>query len=58
MKLQTEAAKALAAPDLLERYSASGLEPIGSTPEQFGTYIRSEVDKWTKVVRAAGVRVE
>jgi tripartite-type tricarboxylate transporter receptor subunit TctC len=35
-----------------------GFEAIGSTPEEFGAYIRSEVEKWTKVVRAAGVRAD
>jgi len=35
-----------------------GFEPETSTPEAFGTYIRSEVAKWAKVVKAAGIRPE
>ncbi len=58
MKLQTEAAKALAAPDLLERYATAGLEPIGSTPDQFAAQIRADTAQWAKVVRAANIRSE
>jgi tripartite-type tricarboxylate transporter receptor subunit TctC len=57
-KLQTEAAKALAAPDLTERYLAAGLEPIGSTPDQFAAQIRADTAQWAKVVRAANIRAE
>jgi tripartite-type tricarboxylate transporter receptor subunit TctC len=57
-RLHTDSMKVLTAADVKQRLDAAGFEPIGSTPEQFGTYIRSEVEKWTKVVRAAGVRVE
>jgi tripartite-type tricarboxylate transporter receptor subunit TctC len=58
MKLQAEAAKALAAPDLLERYHASGLEEIGSTPDEFAAVIREDTARWAKVVRAANIRTE
>ena len=53
-----ESVKLLAAPDVKQRLDAAGFEPIGTTPEEFGAYIRSEIAKWTKVVRAAGVRVD
>ena len=32
--------------------------PIGSTPKEFGTYMRSEMTKWAKVVKAAGIKAE
>ena len=57
-RLHADSMKVLSVPDVKQRLDSAGFEPIGSTPEQFGTYIRSEVEKWTKVVRAAGVRVE
>jgi len=38
-----------------ERLAADGAEPQGSTPEEFGALIRSELDKWTRVARAAGI---
>ena len=58
MKLQAEAAKAVAAPDLIERFLASGLEPMGSTPDQFAAAIREDFARWAKVVRAANIRAE
>ena len=57
-RLHAESVKLLALPDVKQRLDATGFEPIGSTPEQFAAYIRSEIDKWTKVVRAAGMRVD
>jgi tripartite-type tricarboxylate transporter receptor subunit TctC len=57
-RLHGESMKVLTMPDVKQRLEGAGFEPIGSTPEQFGTYVRSEVEKWTKVVRAAGVRVD
>jgi tripartite-type tricarboxylate transporter receptor subunit TctC len=57
-RLHAESVKLLALADVKQRLDATGFESIGTTPEQFGAYIRSEVEKWGKVVRAAGVRVE
>jgi tripartite-type tricarboxylate transporter receptor subunit TctC len=50
--------KALQSSDLAPRMEQAGMEPSGSTPEQFDTFIRSEIEKWTKVVRDAGIRTE
>jgi len=58
MKLHAGAVKALAAPDLLERYHASGLEEIGSTPDEFAAVIREDTARWAKVVHAAYLRTE
>jgi tripartite-type tricarboxylate transporter receptor subunit TctC len=57
-RLHAESVKLLNAPDVRERLSAAGFEPIGTTPEQFGPYIRDEVAKWAKVVKATGIRAE
>ncbi|MBI3069497.1 MAG: tripartite tricarboxylate transporter substrate binding protein, partial [Betaproteobacteria bacterium] len=45
-------------PDVRERMLHEGVEPAGTTPEEFGAYIRSEIAKWTKVVKATGARVD
>ena len=57
-KLNAEVLKILALPDVRERFLALGVEPLGSTPEEFGTHIRAQMDKWAKVVRDAGVKAE
>ncbi len=58
VKLHAEVMKALALPDLRERYASSGIEPVGSTPEQFTAEIREDLTRWAKVVRAANIRAE
>ncbi len=45
-------------PDVVERLSAQGAEPVGSTPEEFAAYIRSETVKWAKVVRESGAKAD
>lgn len=57
-RLNTEARIALASPLVTEQFAAQGLEPASSTPEAFGAYLKSEVDKWAKVVRASGATPE
>ena len=51
-KLQREVARILALPDIRDKFAAQGAEPVGSSPEQFRGYVRSEIDKWAQVVRA------
>ncbi|MCC6533354.1 MAG: tripartite tricarboxylate transporter substrate binding protein [Burkholderiales bacterium] len=52
---QREAARALHSPDLRERLSALGSDPEVSTPEQFAAFLKSETDKWARVVKRAGI---
>ena len=57
-RLHAEATKLLKLPEVRERLDATGFEPIGNTPEQFAAYIRSEIEKWAKVVKASGARAD
>lgn len=57
-RLNTEAVKALRAPDVVEKLSGQGAEPVASTPEEFTAFIRSEIDKWAKLVKAANMRTD
>ncbi len=57
-RLHRELQNALSERDVKERFAATGVEPIGMTPEQFAAYMREEHVKWGKVVRAAGVKVD
>ncbi|GAA0496293.1 tripartite tricarboxylate transporter substrate binding protein [Pigmentiphaga sp. GD03639] len=46
------------APDLAARMQQLGMEPVGSTPEQYAALIDAEIDKWAKVVKTAGIKIE
>ena len=48
----------VALPDVRERLSALGFEPIASTPKEFADRIRWEIDKWAKVIRAANIKAQ
>lgn len=57
-KLAAETTRILALPDVRERMLAAGVEPVGGTPEQFAAFIGSEMVKWGKVAKAAGIEPE
>ena len=55
-KLHDEITKALASPDLRERFSALAVEPRTNTPEQFRALLESDLKRWAKVVKDAGIK--
>jgi len=57
-KLSQEIARVLRLPDVRERLLLQGMEPTSSTPEEFSAYIRSEMTKWARVVKASGAKAE
>lgn len=57
-KLHGEVVRVLKLPDVQERFAKLGMEPVGDTPEQFATYLRSELAKYAKVVKESGAKVE
>lgn len=58
MKLHAAATRAIQAPDIRDRMSAEGAEFIGDTPEQFTAFIKSELVKWGRAVKASGAKPE
>jgi tripartite-type tricarboxylate transporter receptor subunit TctC len=56
--LYREIAKIVAQPEVRERLTVLGFNPVANTPEQYGERIKVEIDKWGKVVRDAKLRIE
>jgi tripartite-type tricarboxylate transporter receptor subunit TctC len=52
----TEVGKILASPDLRTRFLNDGLEPMGGTEEEFARFIRVEIEKYAKLVKASGMK--
>lgn len=57
-RLSSEIVQVLREPDMREFLAKGGAEPVGSTPEAFAAFIRSETDKWGAAARAAGLKPE
>jgi len=57
-KLSVETQRILRLPDVRERIVALGAQPVGGTPQEYAAFIRTEIAKWDKVIRNAGVKVE
>lgn len=55
-KLNGEVVSILKLPDVNDRLSKEGADPVGNSPQEFGRFIQSEIEKWRKVIRAAGIQ--
>jgi tripartite-type tricarboxylate transporter receptor subunit TctC len=57
-KIQADTARVLNKPEVKSRLESMGLEVVGSTPEQFESFVRAELAKWAKVIKASNVKVD
>ena len=57
-RLNSESIKVLRAPDVVERLSAQGAEPVGNSSAEFGAFLRAEIEKWGRLARAIGLKPE
>jgi tripartite-type tricarboxylate transporter receptor subunit TctC len=57
-RLNAELNKAVQNPDLRQRLATGGSEPLGGTSEQYAAYIKSELQRWSKVAKDAGARAD
>lgn len=55
-RLYQESLRAIRMQDTRERFAVEALEPVGSAPDEFAAYIASEMNKWGKVIKAAGIK--
>jgi tripartite-type tricarboxylate transporter receptor subunit TctC len=58
VKLNQDIGRVLGTGDMRTRLEAEGAEPGGGSPEEFGSFFRAEIDKWARVIRAAGIKLE
>jgi len=56
-RLNAEIVRIMALPDIRNRFTQLGVDPTSGTPDAFGTLIREEYARWTKVIRAANIRL-
>ena len=58
VRLNREIVKAMNTPDVRDKFAQQGVDPAASTPEEFAEFIRTEVGRWGKVIRTAGIKLE
>ncbi|MSQ50986.1 MAG: tripartite tricarboxylate transporter substrate binding protein [Betaproteobacteria bacterium] len=57
-RLHLETVKALALPDVRAKFAALGMEAVGNSPAEFAAVIKSDLAKWTKVIKEAGIKAD
>jgi tripartite-type tricarboxylate transporter receptor subunit TctC len=57
-RLNAEMVKVLTSPEIKERFGKTGVEVVAGTPEHFQQYLNAEVDRWAKVIQAAGIKAD
>jgi tripartite-type tricarboxylate transporter receptor subunit TctC len=57
-RLNAATVKIIAAPEFRQRFSGEGLEPLSSSPAEFSAYLKKEVEKWAKVIKAANISAD
>jgi tripartite-type tricarboxylate transporter receptor subunit TctC len=57
-QLQRQIARAMALPEVKERLAKIGFDPVASTPDEFGAWIKAETAKWAPVTRQANIKID
>jgi len=57
-RLNTEMVKILTSAEVKERFAKLGVDVAAGSPEQFASFLRSEVDRWAKVIQEAGIKAD
>lgn len=56
--ISAEIARIVQLPDVAQRFQLDGAEPVGSTPKEFAAFLKAEMQKWSKVIKDAGIKPE
>lgn len=57
-KVNAAVLKAIARPEVKERFATLGVNPLGGTPDEFAAFIREDFAKWTKVIKDGNIKVD
>jgi tripartite-type tricarboxylate transporter receptor subunit TctC len=57
-KLSAEIARTIRLPDVQRFMASEGADPVGSSPQEFATFFRQEIDRYAKVIKAANIRLD
>jgi tripartite-type tricarboxylate transporter receptor subunit TctC len=57
-RLNAEINKIIAKPSVVQRFAELGAEPLGGTPEQLAAWLKSEQDKWGRLIRETGIKLQ
>jgi tripartite-type tricarboxylate transporter receptor subunit TctC len=57
-RLQASISKALHDPEMIKTLNGLGVEPVGDTPAQFGAYIKTESERWQKLISSSGIKID
>lgn len=57
-RINTEVVKFMHTPEIKKQLAASGLDPVTSTPAEFSAFLRADMEKWSRVIREANIRVD
>jgi tripartite-type tricarboxylate transporter receptor subunit TctC len=57
-RLRDEIAKVVSTPDMVEQFAKQGMAPVANQPGDFAKYLQVELDRWTQVIKAAGIKPE
>ncbi len=57
-KISADIGQAVRTPEVTARMAQLGMEPVGSTSEQYNATIRTEIDKWSRVIKTSGIKLD
>jgi tripartite-type tricarboxylate transporter receptor subunit TctC len=57
-RLNREFVKIVQAPDIRDRLTGEGAEPVGNTPAEFGAFLKADIARWAKVIKQAGAKLD